>query len=73
MPEDVNLLDPDVVVYVDGACKNNGQADSRGCCGVCGGGNHDLNYSESLLGGKQKNNRGEMSAAVKALSPAIDL
>ena len=37
MPGDVNLLDPDVFVYVDGACKNNGQADSRCGCGVLWG------------------------------------
>ena len=37
------------------------------------GENHDLNCSESLLGEKQTNNRAEMSAAVIALSQAIDL
>lgn len=72
MPGDVNSLDLDVVVYVDGACKNNGQADSRGGCGVFWGENHDLNCSEPLLGDKQTNNRAEMSAAVIALSQAID-
>ena len=70
---DINLLDPDIVVYLDGSCKNNGQADSTGGCGVFGGGNHDLNYSELLLGGKQTNDRAEMAAAVTALSLAIDL
>ena len=50
MPGDVNSLDPDVVVYVDGACKNNGQADSRVGCGVFWGEKHELNCSEPLLG-----------------------
>ena len=72
MPGDVNSLDSDVVVYVDKACKNNGQADSRGGCGVFWGENYDLNCSEPLLGDKQTNNRAEMSAAVIALSQAID-
>ena len=72
MPGDVKSLDLDVVVYVDGACKNNGQADSRGGCGMFWGENHDLNCSEPLIGEKQTNNRAEMSAAVIALSQAID-
>ena len=72
MPGDVNSLDLYVVVYVDGACKNNGQTDSRGGCGVFWGENHDLNCLEPLLGDKQTNNRVEMSAAVIALSQAID-
>ena len=73
MPGDVSLLEPDVVVYVDGACKNNGQADPKGGCGVFWGDDHELNCSESLLGERQTNNRAEMSAAVIALSQAIDL
>ena len=72
MPGDVNSLDPDVVDYVDGACKNNGQADSRGGCGVFWGEKHELNCSEPLYGEKQTNNRAEMSAAVIALSQALD-
>ena len=72
MPGNVNSLDLDVVVYVDGACKNNGQADSRGGCGVFWGEKHDLNCSEPLIGDKQINYIAEMSAAVTALSQAID-
>ena len=37
-----------------------------------GGEKHELNCSEPLLGEKQTNNRAELSAAVIALSKALD-
>lgn len=52
MPCNVSLLDPDVVVYVDRACRNNGQSDAKGGCGVYWGENHDMNCSEILMGEK---------------------
>ena len=63
--------DDGVLIYVDGACRNNGQSEAKGGCGVYWGDYHPLNCSEILLGEKQTNNRAEMSAAIIALSQAI--
>ena len=58
-------------IYVDGACRNNGQTEAKGGCGVYWGDGHPMNCSDVLLGEKQTNNRAEMSAAIIALSQAI--
>ena len=63
--------DDGVLIYVDGACRNNGQSEAKGGCGVYWDDYHPLNCSEVLLGEKQTNNRAEMSAAIIALSQAI--
>ena len=73
MSNDVGVqMEDDVLIYVDGACRNNGQSEAKGGCGVYWGNCHPFNCSETLLGDKQTNNRVEMSAAVIALSQAID-
>ena len=64
-------LEDEVSIYVDGACRNNGQTEAKGGCGVYWGDGHPMNCSEVLLGEKQTNNRAEMSAAIIALSQAI--
>ena len=61
------------VVYVDGACKNNGQSNAKGGCGIFWGHFHPLNTSEQLLGGKQSNNCAELSAAIIAITQALKL
>lgn len=65
-----SLLCSDTVIYVDGACRNNGQADAKGGCGVYWGEFHPMNCFEPLTGEKQTNNRAEMSAAIIALCQA---
>lgn len=57
-------------VYVDGACRNNGQQNPQGGCGVYWGEYHPLNTSEYLVGDKQTNNRAELTAAIIALEQA---
>ena len=67
--DDVGVqMDDETIIYVDGACRNNGQSEAKvGCC-VYWGDCHPVNCSETLLGEKQTNNRAEMSAAIIALS-----
>ena len=65
-----SLLSYDTVIYVDGACRNNGQVDAKGGCGVYWGEFHPMNCYEPLTGEKQTNNRAEMSAAIIALCQA---
>ena len=60
-----------VEVYVDGACRNNGHNNPQAGCGVYWGPVHPLNFAETLQGDKQTNNRGELSAAIIALTQAI--
>lgn len=60
-------------VYVDGACRNNGQQNPQGGCGVYWGEYHPLNTSEYLKGEKQTNNRAELTAAIIALAQAHHL
>ena len=62
-----DFVEPDV--YVDGACRNNGQQNPQGGCGVYWGEYHPLNTSEYLIGDKQTN-RAELSAAIIALEQA---
>ncbi|CAC5378584.1 rnhA [Mytilus coruscus] len=56
------------VVYVDGACKNNGQTSAIGGCGVFWEHFHPLNESECLEGSKQSNNCAELLAAIITLT-----
>lgn len=72
-----NMLVPDSLkptiqtVYIDGACKNNGQADARASYGIYWGDNHPLNRSQTIPAGEaQTNNRGELWAAIAALEQA---
>ena len=65
-----SLLSYDTVIYVDGACRNNGQVEAKGGCGVYWGEFHPMNCFEPLTGEKQTNNRAEMSAAITALCQA---
>ena len=63
-------MDDFVSVFVDGACRNNGQEDPQGGCGVFWGDENPLNVSEYLVGEKQTNNRAELTAAIIALVQA---
>ena len=64
-------MDTDLnVVYIDGACRNNGQKTPQEGCGVIWGDYHQLNTYECLIGEKQTNNRAELSAAIIALCQA---
>ena len=58
------------MIYVDGACRNNGQDNPQGGCGIYWGEYHPLNTLEYLTGEKQTNNRAELSAAIIALTQA---
>ena len=60
-----------VEVFVDGACRNNGHNNPQAGCGVFWGHFHPMNWAETLIGDKQTNNRGELSAAIVAISQAI--
>lgn len=74
MSDDKSGIDSyELIVYVDGACRRNGQTDARGGCGVYWGDYHPMNTSESLTGEKQTNNRAEMSAAIIALTQAAEI
>uniref|UniRef100_T1IRC7 RNase H type-1 domain-containing protein n=1 Tax=Strigamia maritima TaxID=126957 RepID=T1IRC7_STRMM len=57
------------VVYIDGACENNGRYGARGGIGVYWRPNDPRNVSEPLIG-RQTNNRAEIQAAVRALGQA---
>ena len=59
-----------ISVFVDGACRNNGQENPQGGCGVYWGEESPLNISECLIGEKQTNNRAELTAAIIALAQA---
>ena len=58
-------------VYVDGACKNNGQPDAAAGYGVWFGKNHELNVSEVVSGLLHSNNVAELQAAKAAIEIAI--
>ena len=60
-----------VEVYLEGACRNNGHNNPQAGCGVYWGPFHPLNFAETLVGDKQTNNRGELSAAIIAITQAI--
>ena len=64
------MMDDFVSVFVDGACRNNGQEDPQGGCGIYWSDENPLNVSEHLLGEKQTNNRAELTAAIIALAQA---
>ena len=59
-----------VDVYVDSACRNNGQQNPQRGFGVYWGEYYHLNTSEYLIGDKQTNNRAELTAAIIALEQA---
>ena len=62
-------MDTDLnIVYIDGACRNNGQKTQKE--DVFWGDYHPLNTYECLIGEKQTNNRAELSAAIIALCQA---
>ena len=61
------------MIYVDGACRNNGQDNPQGGCGIYWGEYHPLNTREYLIGDKQTNNRAELSAAIIALTQACQI
>ena len=63
-------MDDFVSVFVDGACRNNGQEDPQGGCGVYWSDENPLNVIEYLIGEKQTNNRAELTAAIIALAQA---
>ena len=62
-----------VKVYIDGACRNNGQNNPQWGCGVCWEPIQPLNSNEKLRGEQQTNNRAELSAAIMAVSQGITL
>ena len=57
MSDDVSAQMKEEVPYVDGSCRNNGQSEARGGCGVYWGDFHPMNCSEMLLSEKQTHNR----------------
>ena len=64
---------PNHIVYIDGACKNNGQADAQASYGVYWGDNHPLNTGRKIPAGEdQTNNRGELWAAIAATEQACE-
>ena len=69
----VNNMEDVPVIYVDGACRNNGQDNPQGGCGIYWGEYHPLNTREYLIGDKQTNNRAELSAAIIALTQACQI
>ena len=58
---------PEINVYTDGACVNNGKPDARAGFGVWFGENDPRNVSESFTG-PQTNNRAELLAIIRALT-----
>lgn len=65
LPEDC------VVVYCDGACRNNQDPKTRKAgVGVWFGEDDDRNVSEPLRGDNQTNNRAELTSALRALQKA---
>lgn len=60
-----------VDVFVDGACRNNGHNNPQAGCGVYWGPFHPLNWSETLKGDRQTNNRAELSAAIIGITQAM--
>ena len=60
-----------IEIFVDGACRNNGHNNPQAGCGVYWGPSHPLNCAEMLIGDKQTNNRGVLSAAIVAITQAI--
>ena len=60
-----------IIVYVDGACRNNGHNNPQGGCGVYWEPAHPLNSNEKLRGEVQTNNRAELSAAIMAVAQGI--
>ena len=62
-----------VRVFVDGACRNNGQLNPVGGCGIYWGELHPLNTQEGLQGERQTNNRAELSAAIIAITQACHI
>ena len=58
-------FEPDFYVYTDGACSNNGKADSLSGIGIFFGINDQRNLSKKL-DGKQTNNTAELTAIIEA-------
>ena len=57
-----------VIVFTDGACRNNGKPNARASIGLFWGNNNPLNVSRRLeLDGKATNNVAELTAILEAL------
>ena len=50
----VNNMEDVPVIYVDGACRNNGQDNPQGGCGIYWGEYHPLNTWEYLIGDRMR-------------------
>ncbi|KAJ2883302.1 hypothetical protein H4R27_002862 [Coemansia aciculifera] len=61
---------PDMEIYTDGACHGNGQRSASGGVGVYFGPGDSRNYSGSLSGSRQTNQRAELAAINQAVSQA---
>ncbi|KAJ2071476.1 hypothetical protein IW146_002616 [Coemansia sp. RSA 922] len=61
---------PDMEIYTDGACHSNGQRSASGGVGVYFGPGDSRNYSGSLSGSRQTNQRAELAAINQAVSQA---
>ncbi|KAJ2446319.1 hypothetical protein GGF42_005732 [Coemansia sp. RSA 2424] len=61
---------PDMVVYTDGSCHGNGKSGASGGYGTYWGHNDSRNYSGSLEGSRQTNQRAELRAINHAVSQA---
>lgn len=60
----------EVVVYIDGACINNGRDGAKAGIGVWWDEDHKLNKSRPVKGARHTNNVAEIQAATKALRVA---
>jgi ribonuclease HI len=60
-----------MIIYTDGACKNNGKANRKGGCGVFFGNNMN-NISVKLDGSKITNQVAELTACILAIEAVIN-
>jgi ribonuclease HI len=67
-----------MIIYTDGACKNNGKANRKGGCGVFFGDNNNMqsnkidNISVKLDGSKITNQVAELTACILAIEAVIN-
>ena len=70
----INLINPNgnvvsnlIVVFVDGACRNNGTSYAKGGLGVYFGNNSKYNWAGFVRGHVQTSQRAELAAAIQAI------
>tara|TARA_Y100000590_G_scaffold468169_1_gene649823 strand:+ start:1650 stop:2342 length:693 start_codon:yes stop_codon:yes gene_type:complete len=62
----VKPVKPDIIVYTDGSCYNNGKRNAKAGIGIYFGPNDRRNISERITG-KQTNNTAELKAIIKTI------